>query len=877
MMKRLPQILMLTLSMVLLSWSLHAEVSFTVSPSNDICIGDEITVTNTSDEPSADGFMINFGDGTITQISGSISHTYEATGTFTVSVTAVQLPATPLGSATQQMTVSGPTEDFFLSSQSACPGEEIQFSYTGDYNKLIWDVGNGGITNDQAFQMAYEEQGSMTVTLTIETDCDTIDVVKVIEVEPSGDFDGFPYAGINADAMCPGAEIEFYAGDGLTYDWAFGDGDTDQGEYVSHMFAEGNYMVSVTISDACGNDSLIQLPIDISTPMYFENNIALIQNDDLLCLGAELELAVYGEGEMSYDWDLGVNQSDAEDDWYISTLFDAEGNYPISVTVTDICGADTVLSTDVTITESANRFTGWAEAEGIEGPICPGAPAEYHVNGEFNAYIWDFSDGTTASGQEVDHAFASADVYDVSVTLTDYCNADTTVSITTTVAMSGEFSGNSGIDVPSQVCPDTPIDIEAGDGNASYYWLLGDGTILNTGKVNELEHTYTNTGTYEIKVHITDYCGQTTTDSAEINVNTGIGIEYFEVGAEPDTICPGDAATGYAWGQGVIEYFWNVGDGPELGGNQETYVFEDEGDYTVTVTMINGCGADTSVTFDVVAGNSIVPNEDDFDWEIIPTEACPGDSVLFVAFPTGAATYVWNFDDGTTAGTEIFEYDGDDYDVAHNVYDELGNYFPELTITNGCGNSITVSADETVKITANQAVEADINVNNESGLCKNVEVEFNGFGATDYVWDFGDGTTVATSGLATAAEHTYSASGNYTVSVEVTNACLSTATETVEIYVGECVVTGMSTISEGRSGLQLYPNPAQSFTSISMPDGAEFTGTLVVSDIQGRVMQTVQVLPTNVYELSTSDLASGIYIVEMETANTKAVARLTIE
>ena len=167
-------------------------------------------------------------------------------------------------------------------------------------------------------------------------------------------------------------------------------------------------------------------------------------------------------------------------------------------------------------------------------------------------------------------------------------------------------------------------------------------------------------------------------------------------------------------------------------------------------------------------------------------EAIPlsGDAPLNVNFigsnstdDFGIVSYSWDFMDGTPNGTEA--------DMAH-VFNDPGVYDVVLTVTDAGGftdiDVVTISVNDPGN---NEAPVAVIVADPISGIAP-LEVTFSGSNSTDdvgivsYLWDFDDGGATANE---IEAEHTFTAAGEYTVSLTVTDGGGLENTTTVVITV----------------------------------------------------------------------------------------------
>lgn len=102
-----------------------------------------------------------------------------------------------------------------------------------------------------------------------------------------------PVAGSeNVIRICQGQSVDFNGsavfaadGTGATYQWNFGDGNTANGQSVSHVFAnEGIYLVNLFVTDAngCRNSNRLNQLVYVSTTPNFSG---ITISDDEICLG----------------------------------------------------------------------------------------------------------------------------------------------------------------------------------------------------------------------------------------------------------------------------------------------------------------------------------------------------------------------------------------------------------------------------------------------------------------------------------------------------------------------------------------------------------------------------------------------------------------
>jgi len=137
---------------------------------------------------------------------------------------------------------------------------------------------------------------------------------------------------------------------------------------------------------------------------------------------------------------------------------------------------------------------------------------------------------------------------------------------------------------------------------------------------------------------------------------------------------------------------------------------------------------------------------------------------------------------------------------------------------------------------------------------------------TSWLWNFGDGNTSSMQ----HPSHTYSANGSYTVSLTVGNGLMQ-ATETKTGY----IQVGPQGIDEDvlSQQIKLFPIPADNDMQIESPEKIEL---LRVTDLSGHEVYRMQVDEFS-YRLNVSHLNSGVYFLLIETQQGKALKKFTIK
>jgi|SoiMethySBSTD1v2_1073268.scaffolds.fasta_scaffold04062_20 PKD repeat protein len=225
----------------------------------------------------------------------------------------------------------------------------------------------------------------------------------------------------------------------------------------------------------------------------------------------------------SYVWDFG----DGTGGIGLTTTheFRKAGIFPVKLTVTDSRGASSSKTTSITVapgTPPTASFTVSPTPPPTNVDIFFNATASRAATGRtITSYIWEFGDGTGASGPIVTHKFTGAGSFVVMLTVTDDAGSQTQVSQTLAVGTAASnpiaqltttLSGRRVLADASASTPGTGATI------VSYRFDYGDGSTPEIVTNPVQSHTYTGPGTFIVQVEITDSNGKTASKTVSITV-----------------------------------------------------------------------------------------------------------------------------------------------------------------------------------------------------------------------------------------------------------------------------------------------------------------------------------------------------------------------
>ena len=495
--------------------------------------------------------------------------------------------------------------------------------------------------------------------------------------------------------MCAGSVVTLTAqSTGGIYIW-------NNGEQLPSITVSlpGQYGVTVSNAFDCSTSATVQvIPVDLPE--------AEIVGDNQVCSGSSLLLEAVGGTE--FLWSDGSTTSEV-------TVSPTE-NTTYTVTVSNAYGCSAVKDLAVTV-NSLPEIT-------LQGnnSICAGSTTTLYVTGAQN-YQW-------SNGSSADHVTVGEEgVYTVSATNLNGCQSTASIVLTVHPLPVIKINGR------NTFCQGGSTTITATGAN-TYEWSSGE---VTQSIVASYVGAYTVTGT--------DQHGCSATKSIVVSqstVNAGIsGNLYLCHGQSTALTITGDAGNTYHWFDGSSTNTINV---------------STAGQYSVTVTNINGC--QNTLTATVNEYNTTAP-------EISGNLTICGNQTTTLR-ASGGSSYVW--DNGSTQ--------------AMITVNATGTY--SVTATNSYGCTATTSA--TVLVNPIPSV----NILAVNTICKNDEVTLTAVAPTagTFQWNSGQNTPVVTISP--------NVSTIYTVLVTDENGCSNSASTLITVNpLPQVTVSGQTTICQG--------------------------------------------------------------------------------
>jgi YVTN family beta-propeller protein len=598
-----------------------------------------------------------FGDGH-GGAGGPIKHTYNSTGTYTVTLTAVDLYG-GYGQTNATVVVYNvllhPTISASALSGVAPLSVNFTAGVTGGTSPYMfsWTFGDGHIGSGATIHHSYNLTGTYEVNLTANDSygdygqVSTSIVVYAVALHPT--LSASPLTGgaplvVNFKANVTGGTSPYQ------FSWAFGDGHVGSGATVQHTYnLTGTYKVTLTVNDSYGgygqaNTTVVAYAVSVHPTI----SVSTLKGGAPLVVSFNAN-ATGGTSPYQFSWAFGDGHlgSGAA----VQHTYNVTGTYQVTLTASDSHGHRGQTNTTIVVVAavlhpsiSASPLTGGAPLVVSFTANATGGTSPYQ-------FSWIFGDGHVGTGVSIRHTYNSTGTYKVTLTASNsyggYGQANTTVVVYG--IQPGNQTGSNALELFISAAPATgpaplPVHFQAavGDGKGPYTftWEFGDNTTESTSgtaPTSMVTHTYSSQGTYVATLIVGDSSGDQATTAVFVAAysNTSGGENQLAAfvttlamnGTAPLTVTFSPAVIG---GTAPYSLTWSFGDGTpsftESNSDPITHTYSTPGAYTpqLSVTDARGekatwstgpSGIDHPVTVSTPSGKTSTPPL--LDWTIL--------------------------------------------------------------------------------------------------------------------------------------------------------------------------------------------------------------------------------------------------------------------
>jgi hypothetical protein len=359
------------------------------------------------------------------------------------------------------------------------------------------------------------------------------------------------------------------------------------------------------------------------------------------------------------------------------------------------------------------------------------------------------------------------------------------------------------------ICPGISYTFNAGNPGATYNWSTGATTqTITTNAVNNYYVTVTGTNSCKGSDTITITPGVAPVNNLPATTN----------------LCSGDTATLNAGNTGST-FVWTPG-----GSTSQNIQTTAAGNYSVAIKSINGCKL-TSNTNLVVRPLPVANLGND-------TSICDGASIMLNA---GNPSYTHLWSNGSNTQTISAS--------------DSGTYTVVTTTPYSC----TLTDEEHIAYLPSPRVEG---FNFVPEFYDNLgKVQFYPLNPTNvygYQWDFGDNAPLSNQ---MNPLHDYAASGDYNVTVKVSNGC---GDFELSQLINVDLPTGVITLKNADADIRIFPNPTNNILTIENKTKDTKMQQVAIFNTLGAMVYKQDINSTQ-QQLSVSNFAAGMYSIRILT------------
>lgn len=747
------------------SYIVIGQVNANFTNSSPVCVGQNVTFTNTTTPGAGISRLWNFGNGG-TDTAVNPVYKYNTAGTYTVTLIE-QYANNCNDTISKSVTVNAkPTAGFVSADTVGCTvpfSADFTNTSTGAAG-YSWNFGPGTSTAANP-TFVYNALGIYNVRLIAISSAgcrDTLTRNNYIKLQvPSGTLAAVP------DSTCANTPVQFTAAlaaplYATNYRWDFGDGSSPVNcsacKTQTHSYSSnGTYTVQLIITTTAGCYDTIQKTITISA----KPTAGFTGSPLTICPDATVGFTNSSTGANSYFWIWGDGFTDTTTN--PAHTYNTTGIYTVSLIASNNGCKDTLTRPNyVTVQLPHADFTPTFQ--------CSARLSYTFLDSSVgaNTYSWDFGDGNTSStAGNVTHTYAAPGTYNVELRVYNTatgCYDTMTRTISAKPITLPTFDAND-----TTLCKGQLLILSSnGPYDLTYKWYFGNKTNNAQGTVDP-GFFADSAGVFDVKLVVTDSAGC---------MDSVVKTNHVRVGApKPDftasTVSPCKNApvlfdeTSPAGGFAITNRYWDFGDGFQASTASDTtsHSFNNPGPYTIklVVTDANGCKDSLTKTDYIYAYKPTAQfhSED--------TIVCAGDTVEFVNNSGGTSfTSFWQFGDGNTSTVTTPEH----------IYNSLGNYTVKLNIIDSFGCKDSMTRVDYIKV---QKPTAAFTMSDSVANCPPLTVYMTNTSTngSSYAWTFGNNNQSSFTNPST----TYTYPGVYTVKLVATNiaGCKDTTTKTVTV------------------------------------------------------------------------------------------------
>ena len=613
---------------------------------------------------------------------------------------------------------------------------------------VVWDFGDGTISNQNNPQHEYNSEGFYDVTLysvSIEGCKDTLKSVEYVKfIYPEINFT------ISDNKICKNDVVSFMdssKGISLDYNWNFGDGVSSTDKNPLHNFnSVGVFPLTLSITDTFGcvsvhNTEVVEaqeVVADFSSSLFTSNCPPLITSFNNNSTG----------NIINYNWDFGDGISSNQQS--PSHLYSYSGNFNVGLIIEDdfACSDTLVFENLISVFGPTGNFTF------SDSLICNSDSVSFVANTEnVDSYLWDFGDGVFSVDSNPVHFYSTGNFYHPILIISNSSSCQLIVPAEDSIEVR-QVIVDAGLD--KILCLGDSVELNAVANASSFIWN-NSSYISNTNSQNPLVFPDTSSMFY-----VTSRDGMCfSSDSVFVVVSDNIPQPNFTSLKN----CYLDSMEFFA-NSGIIassfDWEWTIL-GQNLNSQNLFFQFDTLGIYAVELIVTN---LDNNCTATVINNVEVLPLP---LVDFTSNEVCFGEITIFKNLSASDInTSLWSFGNHFQSSLQM---------NPSNLFSEAGVFNTTLVVSseNGCLNSITK------EVVVHEIPEIEMFVSTQcEGEESQLFATLNSSDSVVWEWSFSDNSYLDSKQFTT---HLFPNFGVYDVSLKATSvySCVANLSATATI------------------------------------------------------------------------------------------------
>ncbi|MCP4702596.1 MAG: PKD domain-containing protein [Gammaproteobacteria bacterium] len=363
---------------------------------------------------------------------------------------------------------------------------------------------------------------------------------------------------------------------------------------MTFTFADpGEHAVELTVTDNLGIKDTLSRIISVNDPPRAAFRIEPDPAETLHPVTFDASVSMDADGMISgYRWLIAGNEYTEPNP---SVTFTEPGEQAVELTVTDNLGAENTLSRTITVNDPPQAAFRRFNLTETSHTVTFDAYASMDADGTISSYRW-FIAGNELAGKWVTVTFADAGDYTVELTVTDNLGTEDTLSRIISVNDPPQAAFRMVPD-PAETLRPAMFDASASidpDGTISdYRWSVAGNALAG----ENMTFTFEASGQHAVELTVTDNLGAEDTLKRFISVNDP-PLAAFRIEPDPgETLHPVtfDASASYDPNGAISSYHWSIA-GNVLTGENVTFTFDEPGEYTVELEVMDDLGSRGSLS-----------------------------------------------------------------------------------------------------------------------------------------------------------------------------------------------------------------------------------------------------------------------------------------